>query len=60
MDVNRAQEILATDDKIIVKLDGVPVWIDSIDASQKTAKVHNETNPAEARTVNVQQLQEIH
>jgi small acid-soluble spore protein H (minor) len=60
MEVNRAQQILSTDDKIPVQLNGTPVWIDSVDAKEQTATVHNENNPADTRTVKLRELQEVH
>jgi small acid-soluble spore protein H (minor) len=59
MEIQRAQEIVSLGDKITVELSGIPVWIDSIDSKQATAKVHVEDNPADARTVSVQDLQEV-
>ncbi|MEW9702101.1 H-type small acid-soluble spore protein [Paenibacillus sp. SI8] len=60
MQVHRAQEILAADEKIHVELNGVAVWIDSVDSANELAKVHAEGNPSEARTVGVHELEEIH
>ncbi|UJF34252.1 H-type small acid-soluble spore protein [Paenibacillus hexagrammi] len=59
MDIHRAQQILAADDKIEVELHGLPVWIDSVDSKLATAKVHSEENPADTRTVSVQELEEV-
>jgi small acid-soluble spore protein H (minor) len=59
MQVSRAQDILKSDEKIDVELNGVAVWIDSVDAENKTAKVHVEHNPADTRVVSVEELQEI-
>jgi small acid-soluble spore protein H (minor) len=59
MHVQRAQEIITLENKIAVELNGVPVWIDSVDPQKETAKVHNEENPGEAKTVSVEQLQEV-
>lgn len=58
MNVNRAQQILQAQDRITVKLDGIPVWIDSVDGVSHKAKVHNEHNPAEVKVVSVDMLQE--
>jgi small acid-soluble spore protein H (minor) len=55
----RAQEILQSEAKIEVELNGVSVWIDSVDAEQKTAKIHVEQQPADARVVSVEELQEV-
>ncbi|MCZ8515673.1 H-type small acid-soluble spore protein [Paenibacillus filicis] len=59
MKAHRAQEIIQSQDKIEVKLNGVPVWIDSIDASQQTAKVHAEGQPGDTRVVALEELQEL-
>lgn len=58
MNVQRAQQILRSKDKIDVELNGMPVWIESIDAGSGTAQVHLENNPAVVQTVPVDQLQE--
>ncbi|MNH45484.1 acid-soluble spore protein H [compost metagenome] len=59
MKVDRALQILQTDHKIDVELNGVAVWIDSVDTASKTAKIHDEDRPADAKVVPVDQLQEI-
>lgn len=60
MNIHRAQEIIAADEKIHVELNGLPVWIDSVDTGKAVAKVHAEENPADSRVVAVQELQEVH
>lgn len=60
MNLHRAQEILAADEKITVEHNGVPVWIDSVDPSKSLVKVHAEENPADSRLVTVQELEEIY
>ncbi|MDF2964330.1 MAG: spore protein [Paenibacillus sp.] len=59
MKLYRAQEILQSEAKIAVELNGVPVWIDSVDAQQETAKIHVEQQPADSRVVSVEELQEV-
>jgi small acid-soluble spore protein H (minor) len=59
MDVKRAQEIIQTDRTIDVKLDGIPVWIDSVDSTSNSATVHVKHNPGSQRTVSVTELQEL-
>ncbi|ALS25300.1 MULTISPECIES: H-type small acid-soluble spore protein [Paenibacillus] len=59
MNLARAQQILNADEKIDVELNGVSVWIDSIDAEEKTAKVHAEHQPADTRVVPVEELEEV-
>ncbi|WP_426449827.1 H-type small acid-soluble spore protein [Paenibacillus sp. S-38] len=59
MKVFRAQEILRAEDRIQVELNGVSVWIDSVDPEKETAKVHVEEQPADSRVVPVDELQEV-
>lgn len=59
MDISRAKEILKTDRTIDVKLDGVPVWINSVDTATSTVNVHLKNNPANQRNVPAEQLQEV-
>jgi small acid-soluble spore protein H (minor) len=59
MEVHRAQEILHSDAKIDVELNGTPVWIDSVDADREMAKIHVEDRPADARVVPVEKLHEV-
>lgn len=60
MDVNRAKEIIAAEQKIDVYLDGEAVWIDSVSSASQTATVHPENRiPVESKTVRVEQLEEI-
>ena len=56
MNVHRAQEILAADEKIDVDLNGMAVWIDSVDSGKGLVKVHAEGNPADARVVQLGSL----
>ncbi|KRE86393.1 spore protein [Paenibacillus sp. Soil766] len=60
MNVHRAQEILAAHEKIDVDLNGVAVWIDSVDAGKGLVKIHAEGNPADARVVPAKELEEVH
>jgi H-type small acid-soluble spore protein len=60
MQAQRAQEILASEDVIPVVHDGVSVWIDSVNVHDATAKVHNENNKGNTKTVPVQELKELH
>lgn len=60
MDVQRAKEIINDPKKIEVQLNGKGVWIDSVDATTKTATVHEEVgNEQQSMTVRVDQLEEI-
>jgi small acid-soluble spore protein H (minor) len=60
MDVNRAKEIVDSVQIVEVQLEGQSVWIDSVDATTQTATVHTQSGQAEPKTVQVQQLREIH
>jgi H-type small acid-soluble spore protein len=59
MDVQRAQEIIASERIIPVMNQGVPVWIESVDAIRGTASVHEENNKLSKKTVSVQELTEL-
>jgi small acid-soluble spore protein H (minor) len=58
MDVNRAQEIIRSKEKIEVQYQGKSVWIDGVDETTATARVHPEGNPTESMTVAIDQLVE--
>ncbi|MCZ8524019.1 MULTISPECIES: H-type small acid-soluble spore protein [Paenibacillus] len=59
MKVYRAQEILRAESRVEVELNGVSVWIDSVDPEKETAKVHTENQPADSRVVPVEELEEV-
>lgn len=59
MDARRAQQIVQSTDKIEVGLRGTPVWIEEVDAETNTATVHMENNPADRKTVSLDQLAEM-
>lgn len=58
MDVTRAQEILRTEQTVDVSHEGLQVWIDSVNQSDRTATVHAKNNPDKQITVPLDQLQE--
>lgn len=58
MDIQRAQEIIDSPDRITVTYQGVPVWLESVDARNESIQVHIEDHPTEKRTVSVQELRE--
>lgn len=60
MELQRAEEILQSKEKIKVKHEGQSVWIDGVDVETKTARVHPEEDPDNQRTVSLEALQEIH
>lgn len=60
MDVNRAKEILESPKQYEVELNGKGVWIDSVDATTKTATVHPQGGDRQpSMTVRVDELIEI-
>lgn len=60
MDVTRAQQIIESEQRINVQYEGSSVWIEGVDAQSQTAQVHMESNPSDKKTVDVQQLREVH
>ncbi|GED33214.1 H-type small acid-soluble spore protein [Brevibacillus centrosporus] len=58
MDLTRAQEIVHSNEKIVVHYKGDSVWIDELDESTQTARIHTERNPASSLRVQVGQLEE--
>lgn len=59
MDVQRAKEIIDNPRTIEVHLNGSSVWIDSVDATTKTATVHETGGEQMSKTVRVDQLVEV-
>lgn len=59
MDLNRAQEIFQSKDKIDVQMNGTPVWIEGIDVQSGTVRVYPEGNPEDKQTVDVKELMEL-
>ncbi|MBN6187579.1 H-type small acid-soluble spore protein [Aneurinibacillus sp. BA2021] len=59
MEIQRAQEIVQSHEKIDVGFEGAKVWIDSVDAQSKTARVHTMENPADRKTVALSELTEL-
>ncbi|UOF89237.1 H-type small acid-soluble spore protein [Fodinisporobacter ferrooxydans] len=58
MDIDRARQILESTNKINVKYDGKPVWIEEVFESSATARVHLEHKPSDQMHVKVSELQE--
>jgi small acid-soluble spore protein H (minor) len=58
MDVNRAQQILQSPDKIEVQYQGKPIWIDGVDENTQSARIHEENNPGQTMVVPLNQLVE--
>lgn len=59
MDIQRAEQILASSSIINVTHNGQSVWIDQVDATSQTATVHAANNPSDTRTVSLNQLMEM-
>ncbi|GIP34018.1 H-type small acid-soluble spore protein [Paenibacillus sp. J2TS4] len=59
MDLLRAKEILDSENKINVELNGERIWIDSIDTESNTAKVHKEHQPEDMKFVPLEELHEV-
>lgn len=59
MDLERASQIIAAEEKIPVMLDGEPVWLEQVDTDQGQVHVHFEQSPNEKLTVDPQSLQEL-
>lgn len=59
MDIDRAQSILQSPDKITVLYHEEAVWIHDVDTSKKTATVHFENDADNRQIVEVTQLQEV-
>jgi small acid-soluble spore protein H (minor) len=58
MDLNRANQIVRSPEKVKVTFQGEPVWIQTIDEETQTARVYAESNPDKERTVPVRDLKE--
>jgi small acid-soluble spore protein H (minor) len=58
MDATRAREIINAKDEVDVELNGVSVWIDSVDETEATAYIHAKNDPQNRRMVSLDLLQE--
>lgn len=58
MNASRAQEIITSKDKIQVTYQGQSVWLEGVDQSSNTARVHPEGDPSNSMTVAVDKLLE--
>jgi small acid-soluble spore protein H (minor) len=56
--LSRVQEILQSKDNIEVKLEGQPIWIESLDELNETVKIHLENDPKQSQEVEITQLNE--
>ncbi len=58
MNLDRAIEILSSDQEIAVHFHGVPVWIESIDATSSMAVVSERGTHGEKQVVSIDTLEE--
>jgi small acid-soluble spore protein H (minor) len=58
MDLNRVKEILAADSDIPVHYHGIPVWIESVEATSSMAKISARGNHDHSRLVAIDELDE--
>jgi small acid-soluble spore protein H (minor) len=59
MNSQRAEEILHSSDKIDVKLNGHPVWIESVNTRNNQVNVHMGDDPTNRKTVLADELVEV-
>lgn len=58
MDVQRAKEILHSEDIVNVEWNGRKIWIDSVDTESHTAQIHVKHQSEEQQFVPVSELHE--
>jgi small acid-soluble spore protein H (minor) len=58
MNVNRAKEILLSDQEIAVHYHGIPVWIENIDETSSKAVVSERGIHSERQIVHINDLEE--
>jgi H-type small acid-soluble spore protein len=56
--LSRVQEILRSQENIEVKLEGNPIWIESLDERNETVKIHMENDPERSQEVNINLINE--
>ncbi|OYD09810.1 H-type small acid-soluble spore protein [Paludifilum halophilum] len=59
MDILRAKQILESPNKVDVRYEGVPIWIQNVDEEGETARVYTSANPDDEKVVPVRQLEEF-
>jgi H-type small acid-soluble spore protein len=59
MELERAKQILQSEETIPVVLNGEPVWIENVDVNSAQVQVHLQQNPKERKSVSPDQLQEL-
>jgi small acid-soluble spore protein H (minor) len=58
MEMNRVKQIVSSPKEIIVKYNGVPIWIQSFDENASTARVYTRANPDDEMDVSIGELTE--
>ncbi|HYK74178.1 MAG TPA: H-type small acid-soluble spore protein [Pseudoneobacillus sp.] len=58
MNLNRIKEIISSEDEINVHYHGIPVWIESVEATSSMAKVTARGNHDHSRLVAIDALDE--
>jgi small acid-soluble spore protein H (minor) len=56
--ISRVQEILQSEEKIDVMMQGNPIWIVSLDELNETVKVHLENDPQQEQEVAITRIHE--
>jgi small acid-soluble spore protein H (minor) len=58
MEMNRVKQVVSSPNEIIVKYNGVPIWIQSFDEHANTARVYTRSNPDDEMDVAIGELME--
>ncbi|MFZ3590599.1 H-type small acid-soluble spore protein [Bacillus sp. DJP31] len=58
MEMNRIKQVVSSPKEIIVKYNGVPVWIQGYDENANTARVYARSNPDDEMDVAAGELTE--
>ncbi len=59
MDIQRARQILESNEHYEVQLNGESIWIDQVDVQSRSVSVHPVDNEGKSMTVNADELQEV-
>ncbi|ANC75798.1 spore protein H [Fictibacillus phosphorivorans] len=58
MNVSRAQQIIESEKEIVVLYNGTPVWLQSVDENNQTARAYTREQPDHELDIPVNELQE--
>ncbi|MQR96166.1 H-type small acid-soluble spore protein [Fictibacillus phosphorivorans] len=58
MNVSRAQQIIESEKEIVVLYNGTPVWLQSVDENNQTARAYTREQPDHEMDIPVNELQE--